>query len=160
MAQKTSKKVNRAATTDRFRYRYEVDGTAARVPRQLELVSGGRTASRSATRNRARATVLNPGYLLFLAVMVAATVFMCVRFVQLKETITVQNRENMNLRTELTTLRSENDAYYENVQNHIDWEHVRDVAINELGMHYATQDQVVWYNTDTSSYVQQYQAVP
>ena len=40
-------------------------------------------------------------------------------------------------------------------------EFVRDMAINQLGMKYATEDQIIWYsNNTTNSYVRQYQEVP
>ena len=41
-----------------------------------------------------------------------------------------------------------------------DEEHVKDVAVNELGMGYATKNQVQTYSLDDSDYVRQYADVP
>ena len=39
-------------------------------------------------------------------------------------------------------------------------EHVKDVAVNELGMDYATKNQVQTYSLDDSDYVRQYTDIP
>lgn len=39
-------------------------------------------------------------------------------------------------------------------------EHVKDVAMNELGMVYASKDQIVTYEENDSDYVRQYTDVP
>ena len=111
-------------------------------------------------RNRQKALAVNRGFVLFLAIMSFLTVLMCVQYLRLKETITAQTRVNNSLMSELNNLRSENDALLENVTNSIEWDHVNDVAINEMHMKYATEDEVVWYNTESSGYVRQYLDVP
>ncbi len=98
--------------------------------------------------------------MIFLAMISLATVLMCVYYLRLKATITSQISMNEKLESQLVTLRSENDALYENVNNGVDWNYIRDRAIDELGMKYATEDQIVWYNTDDSSYIRQYVDVP
>ena len=85
---------------------------------------------------------------------------MCVRYLRLKETITAQISENEKLESMLVSLRSENDALLECISNEVDWNYIRDVAVNKLGMKYATEDQIVWYNTDDCCYVRQYLEVP
>ncbi len=122
-----------------------------------------RTAGRAGTKRRARKaerSIVNAGYVIFLALMCIATVLMCVKFLQLKESVTLLNRSNAKLETQLTELRRENDARYENITNNIDWDHVRDVAINKLHMKYADKNQIVWYNSASDGYVHQYTDVP
>lgn len=111
-------------------------------------------------RNRKKALSVNRTFVVFLAIMSFLTVLMCVQYLKLKETITAQTRVNNSLVSELNTLRSENDALLENVTNSVEWDQVKDVAINEMHMKYATEDEVVWYNTESSGYVRQYLAVP
>ena len=123
--------------------------------------AAGRTAVSVRTKkNRTKALEVDRTYVMFLAVMCLLTVFVCVRYLQLKEIITTQTRNNTKLTAELDSLRNENDALLENVTNDIDWEHIRDVAINELGMKYATEDQIVWYTTEDREYVHQFEDVP
>lgn len=121
------------------------------------------TASREqagrSIRKRER-SALNAGYVIFLAVMCIATVYMCVYFLQLKENITSLNRQNARLQTELTELQRDNEARYQNITNNIDWDYIRDVAINKLGMKYADKEQIIWYNSASDGYVYQYTDVP
>ena len=116
--------------------------------------------TRSVKKNRSRALSMNAGYVLFLAVAVAITVFMSVQYLKLKETITDQITTNEKLESRLVTLQSENEAMKENLENSIDWEYIRKTAIEKLGMKYAAEDQIVWYNTEDSRYMQQYANVP
>ena len=78
---------------------------------------------------------------------------------KLKETITTQVKQNNELRTELATLRAENDATLEAIENSVDLAAIRDRAINEFGMKYATEDQVIWYNSEDNGYVEQYRDI-
>ena len=155
----SQRRVNRRA--DREIVQYRVDGTAAYAPRTL--TPKGRTApdiSADVRRNRTKALSTGRAYVVFLAVIAVATVFMCVRYLQLKSTITAQVAANEKLESRLVSLRSENDALLENVNNGVDWNHIKDVAIDKLGMKYATEDQIVWYNSDDSYFVTQYCDVP
>lgn len=118
-------------------------------------------ARRNATeRNRSRALSVNKGYILFLVVICAATVFMCVQFLQFKATVHSQQNYNEKLESKLVRMKAENDALYESVINGVDLEAVRDKAVNRYGMHYASQDQIIWYNADNSGYVRQIRQVP
>lgn len=99
--------------------------------------------------------------MIFLALVSVATMFVCVRYIQLRSTITSQLKSMAVLQTELNQLTAENDALYNQTINDVDLEYVRDMAINQLGMKYAAEDQIIWYsNNTTNSYVRQYQEVP
>lgn len=98
---------------------------------------------------------------MFLSLVSVATLFVCVHFIQLRSTVTSQLKEVASLESELNQMIAENDALYDSTVSDIDLDHVRDVAINELGMSYATEDQIIWYSSNaTNSYVRQYQDVP
>ena len=103
---------------------------------------------------------LGAGYVAFVAVMCAAALFACVRFLWLKEIVTSQRSRIAVQETKLTKLRSENDALLESLINALDWEDIRDTATNRLGMKYAGEEQVEWYSTDGDGYVRQYRDVP
>jgi len=137
---------------------YRVEGTAAYAPERA--LSREEEASSRIVRNREKARAVNLGFVIFLAFISIATVFMCVRYLRLKATITSQISANEKLESTLRQTRSENDALLENVNNALDWNYIKDVAINEMGMKYATEDQIVWYNTEESSYMRQYAEVP
>lgn len=152
----------------RSRVQYPVEGTAAYVPAR---VATGRTrvrrrpvrraeaAARSSAHRHSRTLGINRSYVFFLIIISAATVLMCVEYLRLKESITVQNHVIEQMESQLLSLRSENDALLDNLYNSVDLAYVKDVAIHELGMKYATEDQIVWYNTDDSFYIRQYREV-
>lgn len=148
---------------------YPVEGTVAKeaeyVPDERYESDGRTKGKRSASvqhrkRSRARAQVTGLGYAVFILFISIFTVASCIGYLRKKATITSQVKMNENLTSELSTLRSENAALQEDVNNSIDWEHIRDVAVNKLGMKYATKNQIVWYNTDDNSYIMQYKKVP
>ncbi len=105
-------------------------------------------------------SISSAGFVLCFCVIVGIVVISCVRFLNLKEVLTTQSEENERLTTQLSRLKSDNDALSENVQNSIDWTYIKDTAINDYGMKYATKDQIVWYHTDGSSGIRQYKEVP
>ncbi|MDD3340170.1 MAG: hypothetical protein PHS82_15090 [Lachnospiraceae bacterium] len=162
MASEAARRVN--SRTDRSMRAMYVDGSAVRktvvAPKRQEVVRPERKVSKAASRNRAKALQMNRVYVLFLALVSVATVLMCVRFLQMKSTVTAQTKAVGTLETQLTQLRSENDALYNNISTNVDLENIKNVAMTTLGMKYATEDQIVWYNTSGSSYLRQYQSVP
>lgn len=140
--------------------RYRVGGTSAYAAEAVEQRQKAVYASRDVRRNRSKALSVNRAYVIFLAFISIATVLMCVRYLKLKETITAQIIVNEKLESQLVSIRSENDALLECVNNNVDWDYIRETAVNKLGMKYATEDQIVWYNTEDCCYVKQYQEVP
>ncbi len=153
--------------------RYVVDGTSARSTFALPETaappekaarrspkSAGSGVLRQENAGEARKMTLGAGYVAFVAVMCAAALFACVRFLWLKEIVTSQRSRIAVQETKLTKLRSENDALLESLINALDWEDIRDTATNRLGMKYAGEEQVEWYSTDGDGYVRQYRDVP
>ena len=152
----TARRVNQRSG---YEVRYRVEGTAAYAPERAVRESV-RVPAETGRRKKKNTLMISPGYVIFLALISSATVLMCVHYVRLKATITAQLSENRKLEDTLMSVRSENDALLENVSNALDWNHIKDVAINEMGMKYATEEQIVWYNTDESCYIRQYAELP
>lgn len=155
-----SRRVNqRSDRYDRVSY---VEGNTARnlqtAPRYEE--PRRRRVSKSTARNRARALQMSRGYVVFLTLASAATLFACVQFLQLKAEMTAQLKQVASLESQLSELRADNEAYYNEIVSSVDLEKIREKAIHDLGMSYAAADQVVTYTTTGNSYVRQYQDVP
>ena len=93
-------------------------------------------------------------------VLCAAMVAFVVGFLCLKEKNIEQNRHIASLENQINDLKSDNDAYYNKVMASVDLEAIREAAMNRLGMKYAEESQIQYYDTDGSSYVRQYQEVP
>ena len=57
-------------------------------------------------------------------------------------------------------MKEENTTRYNSIVDSVNLEGVREKAINELGMVYATSDQVITYQNPVSDYIKQYQSIP
>ena len=155
------------AQRERVRGRYEEDGNAVRwleEPVQEETPErkkpGPRKVSEQTRKNRARAASMGPGYVLFLTLVCVASVFLCIHYLKLRETLTNQEETIAAMRSSLSDLQADNDASYREVLAEIDVEDIRATAINKLGMHYATESQIEYYDSTDESYVRQYTSVP
>ena len=49
---------------------------------------------------------------MFLAVICVATLFLCVNYLQMKATLTTQNETIASMESQLSKLKADNDAYY------------------------------------------------
>lgn len=141
-----------------------VDGTAVRklqqAPAEEKRQRQTPSASRRTRKNRERALQMNFAYVAFLAAAAVLTVFMCVNFLQLRARGTKLQKEVTALEAQLDAAVLENNSNYQGIITSVDMDHVRDVAMNELGMQKATKDQIVTYEVDDSDYVRQYSEIP
>ena len=103
---------------------------------------------------------MSPGYVMFLTAGVLVIAMAAVSFVNLQSQITSRMRNIANLESQVTDLRADNDARYKRVTTSVDLNHVKDVAINKLGMDYPKEDQVVYYTIENSNYMDQYSDIP
>lgn len=148
--------------TDHNRAYTYVDGNTVR---KLQHAPADRQDQRSSAKavsgkKAARAVRMNMGYVLFLTASALITVFMCVNFLNLQAECTKLRREVTNLEVKLDAAKLKNDSDYDSIMTGIDMEHVKDVAMNKLGMDYAKKGQIVTYSRNDSDYVRQYQDVP
>ena len=159
----TERNSGRYRERDFVRDTYE-DGNAVRrlseYPSEEEKSGQRKSVSRQVRRNRARAKNIGIGYVIFLAAVSIATLFLCVNFLQQKATLTTQSETIAQKESELNRLKADNDAYYNTAMASVTLDDVKDAALNRLGMHYATESQIIYYSTDEDSYLRQYQDVP
>ena len=76
---------------------------------------------------------MNRAYVTFLAVAAIFALILCVNYVQTK---------------------------YNSVMDSVNLDEIREKAMNELGMVYATSDQVIEYESPSGDYVKQYEGIP
>ncbi len=98
--------------------------------------------------------------LLVIVAAIAVTFFMCISYLEAQETITAMSKKAASLESEIMTLKNENDAAYNRIDSSVDLQYVYDVAVNELGMVHAKDNQVVAYNSRKSNSVRQYGEIP
>lgn len=157
-------KENRSGAVQTGRTYTYIDGTAVRKTQAaVAEPSGkksGRVVSLQAKKTRERALQMNFAYVAFLTGAAVLSVFVCVNFLQLQARGTRLQKEVTSLQTQLTNAVLENDSDYQRIMTSVDMEHVKDVAMNELGMVYASKSQVITYEMDENDYVIQYSEVP
>ena len=163
----THKKINRGAY---------IEGTAVRKLSQYEQAvpdempqrhyapekSRPKTRQKALDRRRARARAfqMNMGYVGFLSIAAVACLFICVNYLKLQAQVTESRKEISRMESSYSDLKLSNDAAYSKAVSSVDLDAIRDIAINELGMVYANQDQIVTYDKQDKDYVRQYEEVP
>lgn len=155
---------SRQRTTQNGRTYVYVDGTAVRkfqsVPADRPQKRQDPSTSQTTKRNRERALSMNLGYVTFLTAAAVICVCTCVNFLQLQARGTRLQKEVTALETTLDAAILENDADYNRIMTSVDMEHVKDVAMNQLGMVYAKKSQIVTYEMQDGDYVRQYSEIP
>jgi cell division protein FtsL len=118
-----------------------------------------RATQRRLDANRARETRFGVGYVAFLCVACIISVLLCINYLHLRSRITTQTVKIASMESNLSSLKQDNDAYYKEVIASVTIDDVRDAALNRLGMHYPSEDEIRYYSTQDGSYVRQYQDV-
>lgn len=148
---------------------YYTSGTAARKLAQPEYIRPERTQEtelpdyarvRKADRRKGLQVAMNPAFAVFLALSVVATLAVCALLLTMQAKVTNQNKMITRLQSEVEVLREDNNAYEARINSGVDLEYIRDVAINQLGMIYPAEGQVVYYDLTESDYVRQFQDIP
>lgn len=111
-------------------------------------------------KNREKALQMNFGYVLFLAIATVITLVVCIGYLRLQSDITNRISNIASLESELSDIKSQNDEEYNRVMTSVDLEYIKKVAIEDLGMVYAGEEQVVLYSSKDSDYVRQYEDLP
>ena len=91
----------------------------------------------------------------FLIVLVTIMTGLLILYIRLQAEVTSSSQEIANQEQKLTQLKAENDAEYNEINDSISLEEIREKAIHELGMKYADRDQVVIYSDGEQDSVNQ-----
>ena len=139
-----------------------IEGNTARKVQTLEYPSRERQPERRERRHGEKSNVqyVNVLYMIFLAAASCMVLWSCVNYLQLQAETTSRVKHIASLETELEDLRKENDDNYTRIMTSVDLDHIREVAINELGMVYAEPNQVILYDGGTDDYVRQNGSIP
>ncbi len=112
--------------------------------------------------DRKRAAALRKNRLLtgYMIVAVMLTCVMLVGYVALQTSVTTKMNHIASLENELATVNADNKATESRIATTTNLTDIKDKAINQLGMVYATNSQIVYYSVDGSDYMSQYQDIP
>lgn len=138
------------------KYNY-IQGNTARklnVVKELETARP-KKLSNSTRKNRDRALYMNLGYVMFLVVALVSAAFVLIGYIRIQSDITLCVKRIASLESELNSLRLSNEEEYNRVISAVDLEEIRQVAIGELGMRYANEEQIINVSGEGSDYVRQ-----
>lgn len=116
---------------------------------------------RQILKNRRKAMRMNPAYVMFLSIAAVAALVVCVWYLQVRAELTSPDRAILPSCSRNWQMQKERDTTrYNVVMDSVNLEEVRDRAINDLGMGYATSDQIIEYQNPVNDYVKQYESIP
>lgn len=107
-------------------------------------------------RHREQALRVNKSFVYFMIVICTAMILVSVNYLKLQAEGTSYRTTIANMEGELSDLKLTNDYTYEQTMASIDMEAVKKIAINELGMRYAKEGQIITYNSQHGDYIRQY----
>lgn len=149
----------------------DIDGNTVRkmqaqpVRREEREVPGRRQRpkrkpiSKTTQKNRKKVKSINLFYVIFLMGATSLFVITCANFIQLQTNITTTRSEVSSLESQISDLKTVNDDTYNKLISSVNLEEIKRVAIDELGMVYASEDQVIVYEGQDSDYVRQYKEI-
>lgn len=118
--------------------------------RQYEVISGN--------RRKKRLAIIRSG--MFLGLMFSILALVIVYYLMLQSDITNATKSIASKESRLNELRLDNDENYSRITSDVNLEEVRRIAIQELGMKYADEGQIISFNGEGSDYVRQTGEIP
>ena len=145
-----------------YRNSVYVQGNTARKLQAVPDIqrTPAKKVSNRTRRNRERALHMNIGSVLFMAIAMIAAGIILTWYITLQSDITNSIKNISKLESELNYLKLTNDENYSRITSNIDLEEVRRVAIQELGMRYAEEGQIITFNGEGSDYMRQTGDIP
>ena len=86
--------------------------------------------------------------------------FVLIGYIQLQSDITASVKKISRLESELNNLKLSNDEELSRIESSIDLEEIKRIAMEELGMTYAEEGQIIEYSSEGSDYVRQVTELP
>lgn len=147
-------------TYDRYGNTVFVEGNTLRS--QLMPALDDREGLRVAHPKRgSKRNAVSGTYLAFLCVMLFAMIAVLTWYISLRSGITESINEIAVLESRLNDLKQSNDEEYNKAVSSIDLDEIKNTAIYDYGMQYASEDQIIKYSDGGGEdYVRQNSAIP
>lgn len=155
MAGRTYRNYNNFEDGNTARKYYEIpEEQPKQAPKKIP-----KQAPNSGKKPKKQLGVLNFSYMLFLISMVLVLIFFSFSFVKANTNFLVSKKVLDVKERELNTLVSKNNATRERLDSEVDLGEIYRIATEQLGMIYATDDQVITYDASNPDYVKKYQDI-
>lgn len=164
-----STKTNYTSRTRRYYKRsggygeYYIDGnTAKRLDVREEIKKAPRPIENPdiQRKHHEKHARMNFGYVLFLAVALAFSAMVLINYINIQADNKAIMETIAQKESRLNALKMANDEEYSRIITSVDMAYVKDVAVNELGMQYAQEGQVIVVEAQGDDYVRQYKQMP
>lgn len=166
----SSRMGGRAGNTERD---YYIDGNAVRrmeaVPDyrrvqkeriEREQEQEQRRRRRAVRRNQERALRMSRSYVVFLTMAVLVFGTFAGLYIHIQSDVTARMKAISSLESQIADLKADNDEAYKRINTAIDLDSIRNTAMNELGMSYARESQIIYYSVGEDDYMNQYGDIP
>ena len=110
-------------------------------------------------KNQQRARFMTLPYVLFLSVAILSVAVSGIMMIRAQEKLKESVNNVSKLESQYVTMKADNDANYDRIVNSVDPQEVKRIAMQELGMHYAAEGQIITYTGEMDDYVRQYQDI-
>ena len=140
---------------------YYTEGNVVRklestYPQTLEEES----PSKKVRKNREKVLSMNFPYLVVLSAAMVVVLALCANYISVQSRLTSTIKEAQKNESNLEKLKGENDSAENMIATYLDLDHIKDVAMNRLGMVYAKKNQVITYEKTENEYVRQFDEIP
>ena len=143
---------------------YMIDGTAARQLQVVPDYEREQITQPEIKKLPRKAPKLSHGIdfisMTLLVATMAITLYLCYNYLQVQGNIVQLKRDVAVLDQEFNTLLNENSALEESLNGQVDWDVVYMTAVNEFGMVYPNNNEVVTYESTRNGHVIQYKDIP
>lgn len=134
---------------------YYVQGSVVRQAAPSRREAQIRRVEHAARKNRDKARYMNFGYVVFLTAAIVFVAVALLGYLQMQAELTTSIKTVAALERELNDIRLNNDENLDRINSSINLENIKQIAVEELGMTYAKEGQVVIIESAGSDYVRQ-----
>jgi cell division protein FtsL len=142
----------------RRQYSYTQGNTARKY--DSRYVEVPQTEFRQITNYKVKPVPMNKGYIFVMAISIVLVCIVLMSYVKLQSEMTNHISNISSLESELNEKKLANDETYTKIMSSVDLEEIKSIAVNELGMKYAKEGQVIEYEGEGNDYVRQYSDIP
>ncbi len=129
------------------------------VPDQTPDIERRKAPSVKEDKHKGLASSFGFAYAMLLSLAAVAVFVSLVQYIAVNVEAGQKAKQISTLQKELSTAVMENDNYEMSINSSIDYDYIFQVATEELGMVYASQSQIVTYDSKESEYVVQYKDI-
>ena len=112
-----------------------------------------------ASRNRHRAQLLDIGSVIFMSFALVLCCLMCIAFLYYQRSVNAKIDEITALEKQVADAIAANDLTRLHITALENLDEIKDVAINEMGMSVAKEEQIKYYTLNSDDYMIQYESI-